>query len=247
MTVGRRLPVTSETQLSSLKSRRPWCGSRDAVCGPAEYKRPASSGIRHQELRRLYREEGLQVRKRGGRKRALESACAVGAPLAAERALVAGLRAPTHSLTAAGSVPCGRRRLTRECLALVADTSLSGAGVARELDAIIAIARQADDVRFRQRPTSGSLAPGATTDLHSLTVVSVRSTSSKRLPPSRNKLSSIANTGSVTRYIGPHRPQHEMQFQAEDPSIIYRVADAPSRHLLREVLPLGIGPSTNGR
>ena len=48
----------------------------------------------------------------------------------------------------------------------------------------------------------------------------------------------------------PHRPQHEMQFQAEDPedpSIIYRVADAHSRHLLREVLPLGTGPSTKGR
>lgn len=51
----------------------------------------------------------------------------------------------------------------------------------------------------------------------------------------------------LTRNIGPHRPQHEMQFQAEDPSIIYRVADAPSRHLLREVLPLGIGPSKKGR
>jgi hypothetical protein len=50
-----------------------------------------------------------------------------------------------------------------------------------------------------------------------------------------------------TRHLGPHHPQHEMQFQAEDPSIIYRVADAPSRHLLREVLPLGIGPSKKGR
>jgi hypothetical protein len=46
---------------------------------------------------------------------------------------------------------------------------------------------------------------------------------------------------------GPYRPQHEMQFQAEDPSIIYRVADAPSRLLLREVLPLGTGPSMKGR
>src|SRR6476620_3315436 len=36
-----------------------------------------------------------------------------------------------------------------------------------------------------------------------------------------------------TRHLGLHDPQHEMQFQAEDPNIIYRVADAPSRHLLR--------------
>jgi hypothetical protein len=89
---------------------------------------------------------------------------------------------------------------------------------------------------------------GAATDLCPPKVISdFRSTSSKRLPPSRNELSAIANTGSSTRYIGPHRPQHEMQFQAEDPSIVYRVADAPSRHLLREVLPLGIGPSKKGR
>jgi hypothetical protein len=38
-----------------------------------------------------------------------------------------------------------------------------------------------------------------------------------------------------------------MQFQAEDPSIIYRVADAPSRPVRIEVLPLGIGPSKKGR
>lgn len=101
---------------------------------------------------------------------------------------------------------------------------------------------------FKQRPTLGISPQKRATDLHSLTEVSAcTSTSSRRLPPSRKKLSSIANTGSSTRYIGPHRPQHEMQFQAEDPSIIYRVADAPSRLLLREVLPPGTGPSTKGR
>ena len=36
---------------------------------------------------------------------------------------------------------------------------------------------------------------------------------------------------AVNKNIGPHRPQHEMQFQAEDPSIIYRVADALLRRL----------------
>ena len=40
---------------------------------------------------------------------------------------------------------------TRECLALVADTSLSGARVARELDAIIAQRGRPDDHRQRQR------------------------------------------------------------------------------------------------
>ena len=40
---------------------------------------------------------------------------------------------------------------TRECLALVADTSLSGVRVARELDRLIAAARPAEDDRQRQR------------------------------------------------------------------------------------------------
>lgn len=49
---------------------------------------------------------------------------------------------------------------------------------------------------------------------------------------------------SSTRYIGPHRPQHEMQFQAEDPSIIYRVAYCILTASAEAVLPLGIGPSS---
>ena len=51
---------------------------------------------------------------------------------------------------------------------------------------------------------------------------------------------------NIMKVIGPLFLD-EMQAQAEDPSIIYRVADSPSRHLLREVLPLGIDPSKKGR
>lgn len=93
--------------------------------------------VNHKKLFRLYREERLAVRRRGGRKRAI------------------GTRAPM--LVPLG--PCQRwsldfisdqledgRRLrilavvddcTRENLALVVDTSLSGARVARELDRLI--------------------------------------------------------------------------------------------------------------
>jgi transposase InsO family protein len=60
---------------------------------------------------------------------------------------------------------------TRECLALVADTSISGLRVARELDRLL-VARQADDNRQRQRPTSGNGAVGLATSLRSLTRVS---------------------------------------------------------------------------
>jgi putative transposase len=95
--------------------------------------------MNQKRFRRLYREEGLQVRKRGGRKRAL------------------GLRAPLAlpsrpnerwSLDFVSDTFTDGRRFralavvddcTRECLALVADTSLSGVRVARELDAIITV------------------------------------------------------------------------------------------------------------
>lgn len=94
--------------------------------------------MNQKRFRRIYREEGLQVRKRGGRKRAL------------------GIRAPLDlpskpnvrwSLDfVSDSFTDGRRfrvlavvdDFTRECLALVPDTSISGHRVGRELDRIIA-------------------------------------------------------------------------------------------------------------
>jgi putative transposase len=94
--------------------------------------------MNHKKLRRLYREERLQVRRRGGRKRAI----GVRAPMTLPHA-------PNQRWSldfASDSFACGRRfrilavvdDFTRECLALVPDTSLSGARVARELDAAIA-------------------------------------------------------------------------------------------------------------
>ncbi len=89
-------------------------------------------------LRRLYGEERLQVRKRGGRKRALGTR----RPM-----LVPDQPNQRWSLDfVSDSFTDGRRfRVltvvddhTRECLALIADTSLSGLRVGRELDAIIA-------------------------------------------------------------------------------------------------------------
>ena len=90
------------------------------------------------KFRRLYREEGLAVRKRGGRKRAL----GLRAPIA----LPSGPNERWSLDFVSDSLTDGRRfrvlavvdDFTRECLALVADTSLSGARVARELDVVIA-------------------------------------------------------------------------------------------------------------
>jgi putative transposase len=89
-------------------------------------------------FRRLYREEKLQVRKRGGRKRAL----GVRAPIA----LPGGPNERWSLDFVLDAFTDGRRfrilaivdDFTRESLALIPDTSLSGARVARELDALIA-------------------------------------------------------------------------------------------------------------
>ncbi|WP_245866544.1 IS3 family transposase [Oceaniglobus roseus] len=90
------------------------------------------------KLRRLYREEKLQVRRRGGRKRALGTRRPMLLPDAPN--IRWSLDFVSDALTD------GRRfrvlavvdDYSRECLALVADTSLSGHRVVRELDAVIA-------------------------------------------------------------------------------------------------------------
>jgi putative transposase len=89
--------------------------------------------MNHKKFRRLYREERLQVRRRGGRKRAL----ATRAPMA----ITQGLNQHWSLDFVSDALFCGRwfRIFTqvddysRECLALIADTSISGMRVAREL------------------------------------------------------------------------------------------------------------------
>jgi putative transposase len=95
--------------------------------------------MNHKRFRRLCREERLQVRRRGGRKRALGTRAPLTIPQGANQ------RWSLDFLSDA-LVDSGRFRIlaivddfTRECLALVADTSLSGMRVARELDSLIAV------------------------------------------------------------------------------------------------------------
>jgi len=94
--------------------------------------------VNRKKTERLYREEGLKVRRRRGRRRAI------------------GTRAPIPTANRANArwsldfvhdqLVCGRRfrilnivnDVTRECLACVPDVSLSGRRVIRELDHIIA-------------------------------------------------------------------------------------------------------------
>ena len=91
----------------------------------------------HKKLLRIYREEGLRVRRRGGRKRALGTRKTMVLPDGPNQ---------RWSLDfVSDCLICGRRfrmlcvvdDYTQECLALVPDTSLSGARVARELTSLI--------------------------------------------------------------------------------------------------------------
>src|SRR6476661_6353951 len=94
--------------------------------------------VNHKRLFRLYREERLMVRRRGGRKRALGTRGPMVVPqLPNER----------WSLDFVADQFIDGRRLrilvvvddcTRECLALIPDTSISGIRVARELDRLLA-------------------------------------------------------------------------------------------------------------
>lgn len=92
--------------------------------------------LNHKKLYRLYREERLMVRKRGGRKRALGTRSPMTLPQGPNQ---------RWSLDFVSDALANSRRFrilvivddfTRECLALVVDNSLSGIRVARELDRI---------------------------------------------------------------------------------------------------------------
>lgn len=101
--------------------------------------------VNHKRLFRLYCEERLKVRRRGGRKRATGTRRPIETPLAPNQRW--GVDFVSDQLT-----DDRRFRIlaviddcTRECLALVADSSLSGLWVSRELDTIIRQRRRKPD------------------------------------------------------------------------------------------------------
>jgi len=89
------------------------------------------------KLYRLYREERLMVRKRGGRKRALGTRAPMATPQCANQRWSIDF--------VSDALACSRRfrilavvdDFSRECLALITDNSISGIRVARELDRIV--------------------------------------------------------------------------------------------------------------
>ena len=95
--------------------------------------------LNHKKLRRLYAEERLQVRRRGGRKRALGTRAPIAVPDGPNQRWSLDFVSDSLSDGRRFRMLCVVDDCTRECLGLVADTSLSGLRVARELDAIVAV------------------------------------------------------------------------------------------------------------
>lgn len=93
--------------------------------------------VNHKRLFRIYREERLHVRRRGGRKWAIGTRASMTLPLMPNQRW--SLDFVSHQFA------CGRRfrvlnvvdDVTRECLAAIPDTSISGRRVARELTDLI--------------------------------------------------------------------------------------------------------------
>ncbi len=135
--------------------------------------------VNRKRVERIYREEKLSVRRRGGRKRAIGTRRPADLPLLPNQRW--SLDFVSDQLTD------GRRfriltvvdDCTRECLALVADTSLSGLRVARELDSIV-----------RQRGKPAGIVSDNGTELTSNAI-----------------LSWADQTGVGWHYIAPGKPQ----------------------------------------
>ena len=134
--------------------------------------------VNHKKFRRIYREEKLQVRRRGGRKRALGTRRPMVVPDGPNQRW--SLDFVSDALTD------GRRfrilavvdDYTRENLALVADTSLSGLRVTRELDRVIS-----------ERGMSGTIVSDNGTEFTSMAI-----------------LRWVQDTGIDWHYIAPGKP-----------------------------------------
>src|SRR5580700_4997945 len=90
--------------------------------------------MNHKKLYRLYREEKLMVRRRGGRKRALGTRTPMTLPLTINQRWSLDFVSDTLSEGRRFRILCIVDDFSRECLATVVDTSLGGVRVVRELE-----------------------------------------------------------------------------------------------------------------
>jgi putative transposase len=94
--------------------------------------------LNHKKLRRLYREERLQVRRRKGRKRAVVERTPLALPERVNQRWSMDFVSDGFGNGRRFRVFAIVDDFSRECLGLVADTSIPGLRVVRELNAIVA-------------------------------------------------------------------------------------------------------------
>ena len=92
--------------------------------------------VNHKKLYRLYKEERLTVRKRGGRKRALGTRAPMAIPQGPNQRWSLDFVSDSLIDGRRFRILCVIDDFSRECLATVVDNSISGTRVARELDRI---------------------------------------------------------------------------------------------------------------
>jgi len=92
--------------------------------------------MNHKKLYRLYKEERLVVRKRGGRKRALGTRAPMTVPQGRNQRWSLDFVSDALGDGRRFRILCVIDDFSRECLAAVVDNSLSGVRVSRELDRI---------------------------------------------------------------------------------------------------------------
>jgi hypothetical protein len=200
MRAGR--PRTEDLPLSIASSRRWRSPPQAALAGGrvATLRLPAPAdpaAARRRRLFRRYREERLGGQKARRPQARARDPDAADDPVSAEPTLEPRLRrGRTERRPAPAGPGCGRR-LQPECLALVADRSLTGRRLTRELDRIAELRRLSlmivsDNVLGRK------LAGLATTGLRSPVCAGCLGEVNRArwLPRPRKELSAIANTGS---------------------------------------------------
>jgi putative transposase len=95
--------------------------------------------MNEKKLYRIYREEGLSVRRCRGRKRARGSRTPMPVPLRPNQRWSLDFLSDTFGACRKFRILAVNDDCCRENLALIADTSISGARVARELDALVRV------------------------------------------------------------------------------------------------------------
>ena len=99
--------------------------------------------MNHKKVYRIYRDEGLAVRKRQRRRRATGTRRPIALPHGLNQRWSLDFASDAFSNGRRFRILCVVDDFSRECLTMVADTSISGARMARELDTVC---------RWRQRP-----------------------------------------------------------------------------------------------